>query len=194
MTRRAVSYIYGLKDPRDGLIHYVGKSDCPARRKREHLEDVNCNSARVDWLGELKAVALEPEIVILATVHRDEWQEAEIHWIALGYEEGWPLVNIHRGGCGGYREPAQPDFEFMRSYIHPVLWSRFDGLSIREKDWICVETAGTMAESYLPFLHHKIQAHQYTMHSLIQDELVSIGIKVAEACVLQMTAATIPDM
>lgn len=32
------TYIYGLKDPRDNQIYYVGKSDNPQRRLEQHLE------------------------------------------------------------------------------------------------------------------------------------------------------------
>lgn len=32
------TYIYGLKDPRDNQIYYVGKSNDPQRRLEQHLE------------------------------------------------------------------------------------------------------------------------------------------------------------
>ena len=177
------SYIYGLKDPRDGQIYYIGKSNDPKRRKREHLENRDCNAQRVAWLEDLRSSCLEPELVVLAKVECKDWQESEIYWIARGHEEGWPLTNIHKGGNGRRFELAQPDYNFMRSYIRPDLWARFDSLSIREKDRVCLETAGVMADSYLPFLGRKMKMKQYAMLSLISDELVSIGMKKATAIV-----------
>lgn len=172
------SYIYGLKDPRDGLIYYVGKSNHPERRKREHLEDATTNAARVGWLNDLKAACLEPELVILERVDRNDWQRAEVYWIAKGYEDGWPLVNIAKGG-GGDGRPPQPDYEFMRSYVHPGLWDKFAGLMIRDKDRVCLVTAQAMVNSYAVFLDRKIEQRQFAMHRLVDDELVQIGMRVA---------------
>ncbi|MBM3149600.1 MAG: hypothetical protein FJZ88_06200 [Chloroflexi bacterium] len=178
--RVRLAYIYGLKDPRDGQIYYVGKSNHPEKRKKEHLENETCNAHRVEWIQDLGQCGLEPELVILEKVERENWQEAEIYWIARGYEEGWPLINVHKGGGGGV---CKPNYDFMRSYIRPDLWERFEALSIKQKDQICFETALAMMESYSPFLDQKIKQRQYAMHSLIKDELVFIGQQVATEAV-----------
>lgn len=184
------AYIYGLKDPRDGQIHYVGKADDPERRKQQHIEDISTNSARVEWINGLLDNGLEPDVVILEKTSSKEWREAEVYWIALGHEEGWPLVNLHKGGnggCRGFSAPSPPDYSFMRSYMHPSFWGRFEALAMREKNDVCLKTGQAMANSYAPFLKRKMAQHQYAMHSIIDDELVWIGMQIATMAVASKT-------
>ena len=65
--------IYGLKDPVDGQVHYIGKSNNPAQRLQEHIEDAKTNAARVKWIAALLAIGLSPELVILEKVLRSEF-------------------------------------------------------------------------------------------------------------------------
>jgi len=142
------AYIYGLRDPRDELIYYVGKSDRPQQRKREHLRCRDSNAAKIAWLNDLAQVGLEPELVILQEVLQGEWRETERYWITKGCEDGWPLTNIADGGPNC---TTPPDYDFMRGYVRADLWPAFDALSIRSKDAICLETAQAMARSEHPW-------------------------------------------
>ena len=90
-----VTYIYGLVDPRYGLVRYVGQPEDPDRRYREHLRGrlrlswvFGQRSAITGrsmgnpyygkglysrWLKELAACRLDPELMILQTVRRKGW-------------------------------------------------------------------------------------------------------------------------
>ena len=87
------TFIYGLKDPRDGLIHYIGKSNTPKLRIEDHLADKESNEIKVQWIETLLSDDLLPELVILEEVDRKGWSENERQWIAKGNLEGWPLTN-----------------------------------------------------------------------------------------------------
>jgi hypothetical protein len=183
MKRPKPVYIYGLKDPRDDQIYYVGKTENPERRYREHLKDKKTNTKKTQWVAELRSAGLQPEMVVLTTTTRQEWEESEIYWIARGYEEGWPLVNLTKGGESGYWKPKMPNYNYMQSYVRPDLWDVFDALSIREKDRICLESAGVMADFYLPILDHKIATKQRVFQSLIDDCAVFLAMDKATALV-----------
>ena len=87
------TFIYGLKDPRDGLIHYIGKSNTPKFRLENHLADKESNKFKVQWVETLLSDDLLPELVVLEEVSRRDWAEKEKQWIAKGNLEGWPLTN-----------------------------------------------------------------------------------------------------
>ena len=159
------SYIYGLKDPRDGLVYYVGKSNNPDARLAQHLEKRQ-NKRKVAWLDALEAEGLTPELVILETVERKDWKEQERYWIALGREEGWPLTNIKDGGDGS-DEFVGPSYEFLRGYIAPELWGKFEALGIRERDALCVKMAQAMVAQ--PINRRDLQ--KATGHAVALDTL-----------------------
>lgn len=92
-------YIYGLKDPRNNEIRYVGKSINPTLRYSEHIHEKKTNKEKMEWLKDLSDNGAKPELVILETIGEDvDWQEREKYWIAFGYESNWRLTNIASGG------------------------------------------------------------------------------------------------
>jgi hypothetical protein len=173
MNEPRFAYIYGLKDPTDGQIHYVGKSNNPDLRLQEHLADKKTNGARVGWLHGLHAAGLQPELVILAKTLYQEWRETEIYWIARGHEDGWPLTNIHPGGAGGKGEYRAPIHDFMRAFVGDDLWAQLDGLALRQKDAICLQTAQrAIAEAgfYAPRVAIAAVARDLVMQSRVASE------------------------
>lgn len=92
------TFIYGLVDPRDNQIKYVGKSDHPKKRLRQHLVDYS-NQQKQQWVKELKAASLTPILLVLAEVAADEWDTQERYWIQKLQDEGCSLLNIQAGGC-----------------------------------------------------------------------------------------------
>ncbi len=89
--------IYGLRDPRDGVIRYVGRTaNDPRQRLRQHT-----GSAGVlrwmrlsEWILELRAAGVRPEIVVLEEVAADVAGAAEQRWIVQLDDPDHPLVNI----------------------------------------------------------------------------------------------------
>ena len=58
-------WVYGLTDPRDGLVWYVGRSRQPARRLALHRSTIKGEDQKARWLRELRAIGLLPEMVLL---------------------------------------------------------------------------------------------------------------------------------
>lgn len=86
------SYIYGLVDPIDNEIRYVGQSLEPHIRIGEHLRD-RTGSPKSVWLQALYAKSLIPLVVILETVSCDDPYYRERHWINRLYILGCKLLN-----------------------------------------------------------------------------------------------------
>lgn len=98
------TYIYGLYCPVAEAIRYVGKSDDPVNRLTSHI-----SAAKGDyyehhtcrWLKKILRVGHQPRLVYLQEVGDTEcWKQAEINWIALARDSGWPITNTAEGGQG----------------------------------------------------------------------------------------------
>ncbi len=110
--------IYGLIDPRDRLIRYVGKSSNGLRRPRVHACPSQWTDAPVyQWIRALVDAELSYEVVVLDTTSTPRepggglcwwWSglnatvlnDLERWWIAFGLACGWPLTNATAGGDG----------------------------------------------------------------------------------------------
>lgn len=94
--------IYALVDPRSEEVKYVGKSNNPKRRLRDHIKGfgVRHNLDKKRWLDELLSLGLEPKITILERCDLSSWQEREVFWIAEMRKLGSPLTNRSNGGAG----------------------------------------------------------------------------------------------
>lgn len=98
--------VYGLADPRDSLIHYVGRSSHGLQRPRAHSPRYNVSIGRRAWLEELGRAGLSYRIVVLERCATfGALCEAEARWIDLGRGAGWPLLNVRRSAMGGVPRP-----------------------------------------------------------------------------------------
>ena len=93
------TYIYGLVDPRDGHIRYVGKSDDPEKRLTLHLIERR-KSHKFNWIRLLKNMGLTPALIILAKVAKSGWQSSERFQIAFFRNRGMADLNATDGGDG----------------------------------------------------------------------------------------------
>lgn len=77
--------IYGLKDPTDNTIKYIGLTKNVISRYKQHFyEDFSNNKSR--WIQDLKSNNLRPELIILETFITDDRNFAlnkEKHYIKL---------------------------------------------------------------------------------------------------------------
>lgn len=97
--------VYGLIDPRDGLLRYVGKSSNGLSRPRFHTSPGAVRRERHfgkgRWIWELVQLALKPEIVVLEEADTKEaLPDLEIFWIASLRAAGADLLNMTPGGDG----------------------------------------------------------------------------------------------
>jgi hypothetical protein len=101
--------VYGLIDPRNGQVRYVGKSCSGLSRPRSHTSPANLAKERThkaNWLRGLVAVGLRPEIEVLEACDSTEaLSEAERFYIGYFRMVGCALTNLTDGGDGasGYR-------------------------------------------------------------------------------------------
>jgi hypothetical protein len=96
--------IYGLVDPRDGQLRYVGKSCSGMARSRAHLTPTELKESnhKARWIRSLLKENLSPFAIILHLVGaREILAEAEVFWIAYFKAMGCPLTNLSGGGEGG---------------------------------------------------------------------------------------------
>lgn len=101
MTDRRRRTIYGLLDPRDGRLRYVGVTVIALRhRLRLHFVQArDREGAKEDWLRELEAAGLAPAIFTLAVVPAGgDWEAAERAWIAR-MRSSYDLLNRAAGGA-----------------------------------------------------------------------------------------------
>ncbi len=84
--------VYGLIDPRDKMIHYIGSAINAFERLDGHLSDAR-DTSKTRWIAELKSLGLRPGVIILAIVPIETRFIDEYKWIYLGKISGWPLTN-----------------------------------------------------------------------------------------------------
>lgn len=105
--------VYALEGPRDGRVYYVGVTHCIEERFRNTLYEAKRvgkakyrATDRDRWVASLLAIGLRPTIRVLKTGKgRPEAEAAEQKWIAHYRDKGEPMLNICKGGVGGYGMP-----------------------------------------------------------------------------------------
>ncbi len=93
--------IYALVDPVTDAVRYVGKAVDVERRLRRHLKDARDGKRdhKSLWIASLLRQNLRPCVKILEECG-DDWQSAEIRWIANLRAGGCDLTNTAPGGEG----------------------------------------------------------------------------------------------
>lgn len=98
----SISYIYCLKDPIDGIIKYIGKSDTPNKRYIDHIRKHSYTiTKKNNWIKKLISINKKPILEILEVVPTSEWSFWEKYWIGLFKFWGFNLYNLTNGGDGG---------------------------------------------------------------------------------------------
>ena len=122
------TFIYGLRDPRDSQIRYVGKANDPAQRLRQHRSSAKGgkeNPHSSAWLKSLLDGGHKPELVLLEEVSRHRWEEAEQAWIQYLRGLGCYLTNHTDGGFGpngrkqSQEERAKRSVAMKKHYENP---------------------------------------------------------------------------
>lgn len=97
--------IYGLFDPRNGELRYIGKSVSGIHRAMGHalpcLLNRDGNTYKANWINQLKRYGLNYNIGIIQEFKNKEYlADAEIFWIKEFRGRGFNLTNMTDGGEG----------------------------------------------------------------------------------------------
>jgi len=113
----AAVYVYGLFDPRDERVRYVGvTTDIEARLCVHRSPDPACGERLGAWLSGLRAESVEPCLRVLEELAPGaDVREAEARWIA-----SFPdlLNDPSMAGCGR-PESQNPKRERIAFYLAP---------------------------------------------------------------------------
>ena len=117
-----IVYIYGLIDPRDNQIRYIGKTNNPSHRYNDHISYRHTNHCS-GWIKSLAKLNLRPRMFILEKTNPDLWQESERAWISFFRELGCRLTNMADGGEGplGYIKTEQHRKRLSESLMGKVI-------------------------------------------------------------------------
>lgn len=95
-------HVYGLIDPRNNQLRYVGKTSDPRGRLYAHKSRKG-KSHRANWIQQLKSEGLLPVMIVLETLSSDvDAYQAEREWISMVRSWGAALCNHADGGEGGF--------------------------------------------------------------------------------------------
>jgi hypothetical protein len=87
--------VYGLTDPWDELIHYIGRAKDVFKRYAQHLNRPHKNEMKNEWMMSVKERGRVPGLLILEQDIEDGIApEREKHWIDYYTAQGAPLTNI----------------------------------------------------------------------------------------------------
>ncbi len=92
--------VYGLLDPRDGALCYVGvtRRTLAARMLSHHSYDKSKSEPRNLFVRDMLSLGLRVEGIELERVPAGEWAEAEEFWIGYHRMLGCQLLNVGPGG------------------------------------------------------------------------------------------------
>lgn len=89
-----VTFIYILICPIDDQIKYVGKSNNPDKRLKDHLLDFRCMDLhKATWIKKLRQQKLKPILVVIDEVTWDDWKYWEHWWCQYFKSLGFTLFN-----------------------------------------------------------------------------------------------------
>jgi hypothetical protein len=126
-----ITFIYVLIDPIDNLIKYVGKSDTPEKRRKQHIQESvsefsYANTLKVNWIKNIVSQGLEPVMQIIDEVPKTEWRFWEKHWEDLLLSWGFPLKNGDDCGRGGLTSQTQEARKKIRfAYLNKSYEERY---------------------------------------------------------------------
>lgn len=124
MKKEKTTYIYGLHEKSNDKIRYVGKSDNPKRRLKEHIQSSKLKKTHKDsWINSVLKKNSEITLVVLETVKQNNWKEKEVFWIERFEKNN--LTNHDKGGSGG------SPIKFKKPYVEIKKWIKKNANNIK---------------------------------------------------------------
>ena len=115
--------VYALKDPRNDLAYYVGKSSVGKKRPIEHLSKSHSKLVN-DWVNELSDNWLDVVISIIEEVDNlDDLPEREKYWIGYYFDKNPGLLNIQNKPDDLYSAETKEEneeFDFLSRVISRI--------------------------------------------------------------------------
>jgi hypothetical protein len=114
--------VYGLFDPENGELRYVGKPTTGLKRPRaQHnraLKGREGAGHKSNWIRSLACRGLRYDIQVIQRVNAAELARAEMYWIRFFRDQGCRLTNCTAGGEGqwGVVFPAERRLKIARSH------------------------------------------------------------------------------
>ena len=100
MPKKPRTFIYILEDPFTREWRYVGKTEQPNVRFKNHCNEKS-DTHRSHWIQSLIRRGRKPRMKIIAEVPTwANWKDCERMWIDYARRSGWPLTNGTEGGDG----------------------------------------------------------------------------------------------
>ncbi len=92
--------IYTLSCPLTGEVRYVGKTNNPKIRFKNHCEERWRKNRKSNWIKSLRSRSLKPVMEIIEECPEDSWEDSERFWISYLNFLGCNLTNSNSGGDG----------------------------------------------------------------------------------------------
>lgn len=124
--------IYGLIDPRSGLIRYIGKANNSISRLKSHIRDSRTRNTPVyAWIRKLASLGFEPDIIVLSACRESEWEYEERRLIASGRRWGIGLLNLADGGdqprCTPEQRASSANWKKMHTHPNTIAQRKING-------------------------------------------------------------------
>lgn len=173
--------IYGLYDPADGLLHYVGQTTDPDKRRKAHLKEAASGGAErvYQWIRRVQAGGREPVLKIIAWVPNDDdslVDQAEDDHIATALHYGFPLENEDRIGQGDVLPWASLTQERAATPHFPTLFPtpvEVEGVDVC-RDYAAQDIAGPLWRHMLA-RHGNPGRNRISYKTFIKEDFVSMA-------------------
>jgi hypothetical protein len=131
-----IIYIYGLVDPINNEIKYIGKSNNVETRLKSHLYHSYKNENKTykeRWICNLKKLNLKPNLIILKETNDKEYEYWEMYYIKFYKDLGYKLTNYDEEGKGALKYKSIEYIKNMQSKrIKNVYQFSLDGEFIKK--------------------------------------------------------------
>jgi hypothetical protein len=111
-----ITYIYGLYEIGENEIRYVGKSDNPRKRLRDHKNDKRLTSYKSCWVKSILSKGGDIGLKVIKIVDHKNWKQHEIDMIKeMGCK--YNLVNLTIGGDGKMENIYNKNFSECKEWL-----------------------------------------------------------------------------